>query len=213
MFSIDQGNPSLKSDAEGQTWYICTWWGNKYKMNMRPKEFRAHMDHLSSKYNPLAGDTSYTAYVRGDVVRVTSTIPTTVIQVKLGHMRLKATRTEGQIECGYTSVYDVMRHCMKMGNRCLITGIPYKKGVFPLSLDRKTDDLHHIKDDCLLVGEYLNLAKGEHEAFKSRKALAAYCREHRIDESGSEHDKICVIIRPIIVLMIKRWREINPTSA
>ena len=209
MFSIDQGDPSLKSDAEGQTWYICTLWSNRYKLNMNPKVFIAHMDHLSSKYNPLAGDTSYTAYVRGDVVRVTSTIPTTVIQVKLDNMRLKATRTEGQIECGYTSSYDVMRHCMKMGNRCLITGIPYKKRVFPLSLDRKTDDLHHNSDDCHLIGAYLNFAKGEHVAFKSREALAAYCREHDIDESGSEHDKICKIIRPIIDLMIKRWREIR----
>ena len=178
---------------------------------MRPNEFREHMDHLSSQYNPLAGDTSYTAYVRGDVVRVTSTIPTTVFQKKLDKM--KQTATKGRVECGYTSVDDVRNHCRKMGNRCLITGIPYQEGVYPLSLDRKTDDLHHIKDDCLLVGKYLNSAKETHRAFKSREALAAYCREYHIDESGSEHDKICVIIRPIIVLMIKRWREINPTSA
>ena len=51
---------------------------------------------------------------------------------------------------------------MQMGNGCLITGIPYQEGVFPLSLDRKTDDLHHNSDDCHLVGEYLNSAKGAH---------------------------------------------------
>ena len=96
-----------------------------------------------------------------------------------------------------------------MGNRCLITGIPFNERFFPLSLDRKTDDLHHTKDDCLLVGEYLNLAKGEHEAFKSREALEAYCREHGIDESGSEHYKICKIIRPIIIMMIERWQVIS----
>jgi hypothetical protein len=185
MFSIDQGNPSLKSDAEGQTWYICTWWGNKYKMNMRPKEFSAHMDHLSTHYSATAADEAYKAYVRGDVVRVSSSL--TYAGSKLKDMRKTAKSTKGRVECGYTSVNDVGRHCTKMGNRCLITGIPYNERVFPLSLDRKTDDLHHIKDDCLLVGEYLNLAKGEHEAFKSREALAAYCREHGIDESGSEH--------------------------
>ena len=46
----------------------------------------------------------------------------------------------------------------------------------------------------------------------TREALAAYCREHDIDESGSEHDKICAIIRPIIIMMIERWQVIRPTS-
>ena len=117
---------------------------------------------------------------------------------------------KGRIQCGYASVHDVRNHIRQMGNRCLITGIPYQKGVFPLSLDRKTDDLHHIKDDCLLVGEYLNLAKGAHKAFETRDALAAYCREHGIEESGSEHKKICKIIRPIILMMIERWQVIRP---
>ena len=74
-----------------------------------------------------------------------------------------------------------------MGNRCLITGIPYKKGVFPLSLDRMTNDRHHSRDDCLLVGMYLNYLKATHKAFKTREVLANYCREHDISESESEH--------------------------
>jgi hypothetical protein len=32
MLSFDQGNPSLKSDAPGQTWIISSWFMNKYKM-------------------------------------------------------------------------------------------------------------------------------------------------------------------------------------
>ena len=109
---------------------------------------------------------------------------------------------------------DVVRHWDQMGNQCLITGILYNKRVFPLSLDRMTDDLHHNSDDCLLVGEYLNYAKATHEEFKTREALEAYCREqHGLYKSGSEHHKICEIIRPIIVMMIERWREIKPTSA
>ena len=36
MFSIDQGNPSLVSDKEEQTWYISTWGMNMYKNEMTP---------------------------------------------------------------------------------------------------------------------------------------------------------------------------------
>ena len=76
----------------------------------------------------------------------------------------------------------VLGHWNQIGNWCLITGIPYKEGVYPLSLDRKTDDLHHTPDNCLLVGTYLNNGKERHKAFKTTDELTAYCREHGIDE-------------------------------
>ena len=61
MFLIDQGNPSLQSDAEKQTWYICTWWSNRYKLSMRPNEFKEHMDHLSENYDESAAVGAYEA--------------------------------------------------------------------------------------------------------------------------------------------------------
>jgi hypothetical protein len=76
-----------------------------------------------------------------------------------------------------------------------------------------TDDRHHSRDDCLLVGGYLNYLKATHKAFKTREALANYCREHDISESESEHYKMCAIIRPIIDKMIARWGDIRNIAA
>jgi hypothetical protein len=57
MLSIDQGNPSLRSDAVGQRWYICTWWSNRYKLNMRLNEFKEHnVTVIQPGQNPVDDD-------------------------------------------------------------------------------------------------------------------------------------------------------------
>jgi len=96
-----------------------------------------------------------------------------------------------------------------MGSICLITGTPYKEGVTGLSLDRSLDDMHHHANDCLLIGTCLNLAKATHPAFKTQEALAQHCRENGIDESATNHAKMCAVFRPIIKGMIQRWPKIR----
>ena len=88
-------------------------------------------------------------------------------------------------------------------------GTPYKEGVMELSLDRSLDDMHHCPDDCLLIGTHLNDAKTAHAAFRTHEALAQHCRENGIDESASNHAKMCAVFRPIIEQMIQRWPKIK----
>ena len=71
-----------------------------------------------------------------------------------------------------------------------------------LSLDRSLDDMHHCPEDCLLIGRHLNEAKATHPAFRTQDALAQHCRENGIDESASNHAKMCAVFRPIIKRMI-----------
>ncbi len=71
-----------------------------------------------------------------------------------------------------------------------------------LTLDRLLDDLHHYPKDCLLIGTCLNKAKVTHTAFKTREALTQHCQEMEIDESASNHAKMCAVIWPIIKGMI-----------
>ena len=66
MLSFDQGNPSLKSDAPGQTWIISSWFMNKYKNDMSPDIFRRHMNYICENYNPDAADTMYKRYNGGE---------------------------------------------------------------------------------------------------------------------------------------------------
>jgi hypothetical protein len=76
-----------------------------------------------------------------------------------------------------------------------------------LSLDRPLDDLHHYPEDWLLIGTRLNDTKAIHRAFKTGEALTQYCREMGIDESASNHAKMCAVFRPIIEGMVRRWPE------
>ena len=207
MFSIDQGNPTLGSDQAGQRWYVSTWWFNSYKKHMNPEQLIHHMDHLTEYYSPQAGDKAYAAYMRGETV-VSSTICWRVVMKKLSNMNTTEKR-KPRISCGYNSVNDVHRHWNQMGNRCLITGILYKKGVNDLSFDRITDDLNHTTEDCLLINTWLNFGKETHKAFKTKEALSIYCMEHYICASESDFFKMCAIIRPIIVNMINRWSVIR----
>jgi hypothetical protein len=96
-----------------------------------------------------------------------------------------------------------------MGSICLVMGTPYKEGVFGLSLDRSLDDMHQCPEDCLLIGTRLNDAKAAHAAFRTQEALAHHCRENGIDESATNHAKMCVVLRPIIEGMICRWTKIK----
>jgi hypothetical protein len=88
-------------------------------------------------------------------------------------------------------------------------GTPYKEGVMELSLDRSLDDMHHRPEDCLLIGTQLNVAKAAHPAFRTQEALAQHCQENGIDESASNHAKMCAVFRPIIKRMIQRWPKIK----
>ena len=65
MFLVDQGNPTIGSDEEEQTWYICSWGLNVYKRNMLPLQFQNHMNFLCKNYNPSVGDATYEDYVQG----------------------------------------------------------------------------------------------------------------------------------------------------
>jgi hypothetical protein len=96
-----------------------------------------------------------------------------------------------------------------MGSICLVMGTPYKEGVMELSLDRSLDDMHHHANDCLLIGTHLNYAKAAHPAFRTRDTLAQHCQENGIDESASNHAKMCAVFRPIIKQMIQRWPKIK----
>ena len=78
-----------------------------------------------------------------------------------------------------------------------------------LSLDRSLDDMHHHANDCLLIGTHLNYAKAAHPAFRTRDTLAQHCQENGIDESASNHAKMCAVFRPIIKQMIQRWPKIK----
>ena len=99
-----------------------------------------------------------------------------------------------------------------MGSICLVMGTPYKDGVMELSLDRSLDDMHHQPDDCLLIGVHLNRAKSTHKAFRTQKALAQHCQENGIDETATNHAKMCAILRPIIIQMIQRWTKIKAVN-
>ena len=76
-------------------------------------------------------------------------------------------------------------------------------------VDRSQDDMHHCPDDCLLIGTRLNDAKAAHAAFRTHEALAQHCRENGIDESASNHAKMCAVFRPIIKQMIPHWPKIK----
>ena len=115
MLSVDQGNPTLFSDKEGQTWYISTWGMNSYKKAMTPNELKSHMDQLCACYNPTAGNATYAEYVSGGNVVVLSIISRRVLKTAFHHMRRKA--MDGRDNCGYMCTDDVVRHCSQMGNR------------------------------------------------------------------------------------------------
>jgi len=59
------------------------------------------------------------------------------------------------------------------------------------------------------MGTHLNIAKAAHAAFRTQEALAQHCRENGIDESASNHAKICATFRPIIEGMIRRWPKVE----
>ncbi len=71
--------------------------------------------------------------------------------------------------------------------------------------------MHHCSEDCLLIliGTCLNLAS--HPASRTQEALAQHCQENGIDESASNHAKMCAVFRPITIIegMIQRWPKIE----
>ena len=216
MLSFDQGNPTLKSDDPGQTWLISTWFMNCYKNAMSPVAFHSHMHNLCENYDPDAADAAYGNYMRKGKVEVTKASRLLLAQGtgtftknSFDHMKGSEKRTKKRILCGYASIDHVRQHAREMGSICLITGTPYKEGVFGLSLDRSLDDMHHRPEDCLLIGTHLNLAKAAHKAFRTHEALAQHCQENGIDEQASIHAKMCAILRPIIKGMIRRWPKVE----
>lgn len=46
MLSIDQGDPSMKSDDHGQTWYVCSWGINRLKGNASSQQLRRYLEEL-----------------------------------------------------------------------------------------------------------------------------------------------------------------------
>jgi hypothetical protein len=213
MLSFDQGNPTLKSDDPGQTWIISTWLMNRYKNDMSPVAFREHMDYLCDHYDFDAADAAYGNYMRKGKVEVTKASLLLAQSSFAGQTFSSHRRTEKdtnkRILCEYTSTHHVRQHAREMGSICLVMGIPYKEGVFGLSLDRSLDDMHHRPEDCLLIGTRLNDAKNAHKAFRTHEALAQHCRENGIDEQASNHANMCAILRPIIKGMIRRWPDVK----
>ncbi len=74
---------------------------------------------------------------------------------------------------------------------------------------RSLDDMHHCPEDCLLIDKRLNDAKAAQAAFRTQEALAQHCRENGIDESASNHAKMCAVFLPIIKRMIQHWPKIK----
>jgi hypothetical protein len=95
------------------------------------------------------------------------------------------------------------------GQSFLVAGTPYGESVMGLSLDRPLDDFHHCPEDCLLIHTHLNHAKSAQAAFKTGEALTQHCQEVGIDDSASNHAKMCAVFWPIIERMIRRWPEIK----
>ena len=213
MLSFDQGNPSLKSDSPGQTWIISAWFMNKYKNDMSPVAFREHMNYICENYNPDAADAMYERYKRGEYVQETTASRlfalSTFARQTFSRHRKTEKETKNRILREYTSSDHVRQHAREMGSICLVMGIPFKEGVFGLTLDRSLDDMHHRPEDCLLIGTRLNDAKYAHKAFRTHEALAQHCRENGIDESASNHANMCAILRPIIKGMIRRWPDVK----
>jgi hypothetical protein len=213
MLSFDQGNPSLKSDAPGQTWIISSWFMNKYKNDMSSVAFKEHMNYICENYDPEAADAMYERYNgREDVQETTASrlfALSRFARQTFDNIRSKEKETKNRILCEYASADHVRQHARKMGSICLVMGTPFKEGVFGLSLDRSLDDMHHRPEDCLLIGTRLNDAKAAHAAFRTQEALAQHCRENGNDESATNHAKMCVVLRPIIKGMIQRWTKIE----
>jgi hypothetical protein len=155
----------------------------------------------------------YGSYVKGEDVEVTEAsrlfAQSTFAKTSVRNMKKKETSSEKRILCGYKNADHVRQHAKRMGSICLLTGAPYKEGVMELSLDRSLDDIHHHPNDCLLIGTRLNYAKAAHPAFRTRDTLAQHCRENGIDESATNHAKMCAVFRPIIEGMIQCWPEIK----
>ena len=201
------------SDDPGQTWIISTWFMNKYKRNMSPVAFKEHMDYICENYDPVAADTMYESYNGGKDVEVTTASRLFAFSKFAEHtidrFRQTEKKTKKRILNVYTSGHHVRQHAREMGSICLVMGTPYKEGFLGLSLDRSLDDMHHRPEDCLLMGTHLNIAKAAHAAFRTQEALAQHCRENGIDESASNHAKICATFRPIIEGMIRRWPKVE----
>lgn len=51
MLSIDQVNPNLQADQDGQCWVTCSWFWNSKKKDTNPYKLLKHMDHLVKHYN------------------------------------------------------------------------------------------------------------------------------------------------------------------
>ncbi len=195
--SFDRGNPTLKLDDPGQTWHISAWLMNSYKGDMSPEVLCSHMNNLCKNYDLDAADAiNAGSYVKGEDVGVTTAsrlfAQSTFAKQSVKNMKDKETSSKKQILCGYTSTHHVRQHSKRMGSICLIAGTPYREGVMEL------DDMHHCPEDCLLIGTHLNYAKAAHPAFRTQEALAQHCRENGIDESVTNHAKMCVVFRPII---------------
>jgi hypothetical protein len=213
MLSFDQGNPTLKSGDPGQTWQITTWFMNCYKEGMSQVAFHSHMNNLCENYDPDAADAMYESYVEGEDVEVTNASrlfdQSTLAKTSFDNMKTKERKTKKRVLCGYTSAHQIHQHAERMGSICLVMGTPYKEGVMGLSLDRLLDDMHHHPNDCLLIGTRLNYAKATHPAFRTQDTLAQHCQENGVDESASNHAKMCAVFRPIIKRMIQRWPKIK----
>ena len=186
---------------------------NCYKGDMSPVAFHSHMNNLCENYDPDAADAMYESYVEGEDVEVTKAsqlfAQSTFAEYSLIGMKSTERKTKKQVLCGYTSAHQIHQHAKRMGSICLVMGTPYKEGVMELSLDRSLDDMHHRPEDCLLIGTQLNVAKAAHPAFRTQEALAQHCQENGIDESASNHAKMCAVFRPIIKQMIQRWPKIK----
>ena len=140
--------------------------------------------------------------------------PTKFIQHVYGNMKNREIKKD--IHNGYANTEAIRSNFMAYKNTCNITGIRLDTKNYPLSLDRKVDNLSnpwrktpHSSEHCQLLNRYINFAKGRHEAFKSDLALTEYCLANKISGS-SMYEVTCAILRPIIEDMINHWKTIRP---
>lgn len=86
---------------------------------------------------------------------------------------MNQTERRKNIKCEYTNTAHVHLQFIAFKSTCVITGIKLDMENYPLSLDRIFDSLSHSWENCQLMETGLNMAKGQHEAFKSETAFLA----------------------------------------
>ena len=207
MCSFDRGQSSLDCDAEGQVWYLTSYFTNAYKNSMSEKVYAEHMDHLVQNFNPQTGDRVHSAFLKGGVGRDEVEVELSPVMMSVSASGMMKKAKKGRVNSTYDTK-GVKKHWHDSSYTCVITGITHKTNTYPLSLDRITDDRPHDRDDCVLMSLHLNRAKNKIPTFVSRDALNEYRTENNMDNID-DFAVMCSILRPIMIGMIQHWKNIR----